>query len=356
MKSKKLLWFMIIFCVSAGIIVPRLLMSKPDEKKGGRSDNRKNMVTDVSVYVVKHRSVTDKIISTGSVMANEQVNLKSEYSGRIVMLNIKEGAPVNKGQLLVKISDSDLQAQLLKANAAFKLAQDREKRQKVLLDKEIVSTEDYQASEKDLESCRADIALITSQIQKTEIRAPFSGIIGLRSVSEGAYVGVGTQIADLISLTPLKVDFSVPERYYGNIRPGTTLTFTVQASEKVYHAHVYAVEPKIDETTRTAQARAICDDPDSVVAPGFFARVELVLNTNSDAVAVPSQSLVPDIIGQKVYCIRRGKAVAIPVKTGIRAEKIVEVTEGLSIGDSVVTTGVVMLRPNMAVTVTEVEE
>ncbi|HEX3020076.1 MAG TPA: efflux RND transporter periplasmic adaptor subunit [Chitinispirillaceae bacterium] len=356
MKIKKQLWYIVIICAISGVMIPRFLASKPEIKRTGRSDNRRNMITDVSVYIVKHKSVTDKIISTGSIMPNEQVDLKSEASGRIVMLNIKEGTAVSKGQLLVKINDSDLQAQLLKTNAALKLAQDREKRQKLLLDKEVISTEDYQSSLKDLESCKADIALITSQIQKTEIRSPFGGTIGLRSISEGAYISVGTQIASLISLTPLKIDFSVPERYYGNIRPGTKLTFTIQASTKLYHAHVYAVEPKIDETTRSAQARAICDDPDSSVAPGFFARVELVISTKPDAIAVPSQSLVPDIIGQRVYCIRQGKAVATPVNTGIRTETTVEITGGLSVGDSVVTTGVVMLRPNIAVNVTGVEE
>jgi len=352
MKRKNLLWIIIIVCVIVGIALPKVLASKPEVKKGSGGPAKRNMVTNVSVYVVKLQPISDQIISTGNILANEQVDLKSEISGRITSLKIEEGAPVVKGQLLVKINDSDLQAQLLKAKAAYNLAKDRENRQKVLLEKAVISTEDYQTAVKDLESCNADIELITSQIRKTEIRAPFSGIIGLRSVSDGAYLNVGTQIASLISLNPLKIDFAIPERYFGNVKPGTKLTFTVQASEKVYNAHVYAVEPRVDEMTRTAQARAFCDDADSFVAPGAFAKVNLVLGTNADAVIVPSQSLVPDITGQKVFCVRQGKAVPVSVHTGIRTAQMVEVTSGLAAGDSVVTTGVLMLRPNMPVVVT----
>ena len=357
MKNKKTVWIVIIgICIVIGLIIPKMSMSEPGQKKGGGPSSRKNMIADVSVYIVKLQSISDKTVLTGNIMANEQVVLKSEASGRIVQLSIKEGSSVKKGQLLLKINDSDLQAQLLKAKAAYNLAKDKESRQKVLLEKEVISTEDYQTAVKELESCSSDMEVIIAQIKKTEIYAPFSGTIGLRSVSEGAYVSIGTDIANLISLSPLKIDFSIPERYFGYVKPETKLTFTVQASQKTYNAHVYAVEPKIDETTRTAQVRAICDDPDGFVAPGAFAKVELILNTNSHAIVVPSQALVPDIAGQKVFCVRGGKAVSLPVSTGLRTEQMVEIIQGLAAGDSVVTSGVQMLRPNLPVNVSGVDK
>jgi membrane fusion protein (multidrug efflux system) len=328
-----------------------------DTKAGkGIAAGRRNMNATVTIYIVKTRPIEDRIVSSGTIMANEQVELKSEASGRIEKLNIKEGTPVKKGQLLVKINDSDLQAQLFKAKAAYNLAKDQENRQKRLLEREVISTEDYQTSLKELESGGADIELINAQIRKTEIRAPFDGIIGLRYVSEGAYVTSGTQIADLISLSPLKIEFSVPERYFGNVKPGTKLTFTIQASQKSYSAHVYAVEPKIDESTRTVLVRGFCENPDGNVAPGAFAKVELVLSTNNNAVVVPSEALVPDMVGQKVFRVSGGKALSSTVRTGIRTESMVEITQGLSAGDTIVTAGVLMLRPNMPVTISGTAE
>ncbi len=289
------------------------------------------------------------------MLANEQVALKAEASGRIVNLALREGAEVAKGDLLVKINDADLQAQLEKARASFKLAQDREARQKTLLAKELISREDYDLSAMELNASRADIDLLGAQIDKTEIHAPFDGRVGLRYVSEGAFVSVGTTIADFVKVRPLKVEFSVPERYAGRIGPGTKLSFTIQGSLAVHNATVYAQQPLIDEATRSLRLRALCNGSESGVLPGAFADVRLTLGENPHAVAVPSKALVPDIKGQKVFLVRERKAFPQPVITGVRDDEDVEIVQGVAEGDTVVTTGVLILRPGMTVDIKNIE-
>jgi membrane fusion protein, multidrug efflux system len=253
------------------------------------------------------------------------------------------------------VNDADLQAQLAKANAALALAQQREARQKGLLDKEAISREDYESSLRDLQVAAADVALFSAQIAKAEVRTPFAGRLGLRLVSEGAYVTPGTAITTLVNDRPLKVDFSVPQKYAGRIRPSDPLLLTADNRARTYHATVYAIDPMIDESTRSLRVRAVCSDPDQALVPGAFTQVTLELGQDSAAIMVSSSALVPDAAGQKVFCVKGGLATAVAVTIGVRDSSRVQVLAGLQAGDTVITRGVLLVRPGAAVQVTGLE-
>jgi membrane fusion protein (multidrug efflux system) len=352
-----------IFWIAAAIAVVALLaifkVSQPRRATGGQAIQQgrpaQSQSVAVTARVARAKPLSATIRVPGSVLAGEQVQLRAESAGRIVKLALREGAEAKRGDLLVKINDADLVAQLEKAQAAFNLARDREARQKALLEKGIISREDYDLSAKDLSAGKADINLLRAQIDKTEIRAPFSGRVGLRYVSEGAYVSPGTPVADFVSVRPIKIEFSVPERYAALVPAGTKLTFSVQGSQEAYAATVYARQPAIDEATRSLRMRAVCPNGAAGVLPGAFAEVTLVLGENLRAIVVPSEAIVPDVKGQKVFVVRGGRADAAAVTTGARDGANVEITFGLVEGDTVVTSGVLMLRPGVSVEIKNID-
>ena len=351
--SKKTTWILAGLLVVALLAVPRLLPRKAEAPHAapGKGKAPAGQIVSVGVKVVRAGPISETMKVPGTVIPNEQVELKAEASGRIVRLLLREGTPVKKGGLLLKIYDADLQAQLAKATAAFKLAEVNEVRQKTLLEKELISRADYDYSQKELAASRADIELVNAQIVKTEVRAPFDGQVGLKYVSEGAFVSAGTKIADFVGTRPLKVEFSVPERYAGRIGQGTVVRFSVQGSATEHPARVFALQPSIDEASRTLRMRAVCTDGAQDVVPGSFAEVNVSFGEKTEAVTVPSEAVVPDIKGQKVYLVRAGRAAAVPVTTGVRDARDVEIASGIKPGDTVVTTGVLMVRPGMAVTI-----
>jgi membrane fusion protein, multidrug efflux system len=351
----------IIGAITASVVIvllalPKLLPDRTgDAVKAKQQGQQSGQKVNVGVRIARTKALSENISVPGTVLANEQVELKAEAPGRIVKLALKEGAEVRKGDLLVKINDADLQAQLEKAMASFTLAQDQETRQKTLLNKELISKQDYDLSIKELNASQADIDLYKAQIDKTEIRAPFDGRVGLRYVSEGAYISIGTTIAYFVKMRPLKVEFSVPERYAGKIGPGTKLSFTIQGSLAVHNAIVYAQQPLIDESTRSLRLRALCSGNETGVLPGVFADVQLTIGENPLAIVVPNKAIVPDVKGQKVFLVKEGNAFPQPVITGVRDDEDVEIIKGVAEGDTVVTTGVLMLRPGMAVDIKNIE-
>ncbi|MCU7496081.1 MAG: efflux RND transporter periplasmic adaptor subunit [Ignavibacteria bacterium] len=342
------------------IILPKMSFLKGEAKtKGAGSAEGKRggrMHLAVEGFVVMPGKLNDRIVSNGTVLANEEVQLKSEVSGKITKILFKEGSYVRKGTLLVKINDADLQAQLAKANYKLQLAKDREYRQKMMLKREAISQEEYEAALNELQTQQADIQLIKAQIDKTEIRAPFNGIIGLKSVSVGSFISPTDKIATLQEINPVKVDFSIPEKYYNTVKTGTQINFKVQGSEKVFNGKIYAVEPKIDQNSRSLQIRALCRNDRSEIYPGSFANIEIVLREISNALMIPTQALVPDFKGQKVFIAKNGKALSVPVNTGIRQESTIQITDGLSQGDTLITTGLLQLRPNMPVRISKVNQ
>lgn len=307
----------------------------------------------VKVFVAKPETLSNVVISTGSILANEEVELRSEVAGKIVQINFIEGAAVSKGDLLVKINDAELQAQLRRAESKVKVAEDKEFRQRSLLDRNLISQEEYDNTFNELNSSKADYDLIKAQIDKTEIRAPFSGIVGLRSVSEGSFVSTTTVIARLQNLSNLKVDFSIPERYSNMVRVGDKLDFRISGNNDYYTATVYAIEPRIDPSTRTLQIRAMCSAYRDLI-PGAFANVQLRLKETPDAILVPSVAIVPELKGQRVYLFKDGTVVPQNVEIGIREETRVQILSGLNIGDTVITSGILQIRPGLKVSISEI--
>lgn len=303
----------------------------------------------VGGLVIRPGNLVNSIVATGNVIANEEVELRSEVPGRITAINFEEGSRVEKGSLLMKIDDSELEAQLKKLQVDEKQARDDLYRKEKLLELKAVSQEEYDKAFNTLGITLAEIELVKSQIAKTEIYAPFSGQIGLRQVSPGGFVSSSTLVARLQQTDPVKIDFAVPEKYRGKVRKGSTITFTVEGNDSSFTGHVYAIEPKIDPSTRNVSLRAVCPNPAGILVPGSFARVGVVLDDIPDALAIPSEAVIPMMNAEKVYVCRGGKARSQFITTGIRTERQVQVTAGLNPGDTLIVTGLMQLREDMPV-------
>ena len=305
----------------------------------------------VTTEVVLPAPLAEIVTSTGTLLAAESVELQAEVNGKITAINFVEGARVRKGDLLVKLNDADLQARRLAASHEVALAERREERVAELLTQGFVIPDAHDAALNEVNVRRAEIALTEAQIAKTEIRAPFDGIAGLRYVSEGAFVGATTRIATLQRVDTLKVDFAVPEKYADRIRVGSPIAFTVVGRTQKFAGEVYAYDPRIDADTRTLLIRALCPNPNGVLLPGAFANVELTLGETLDALLVPAEALIPDFETSFVYVVVDGKVDRRKVVTGIRTDSRVQILSGLEPGDTVVTSGLPQLRPGAAVQV-----
>jgi membrane fusion protein (multidrug efflux system) len=303
--------------------------------------------------VIKSADLDNRIFTSGTVLPDESVELSSEASGKITAIYFREGEKVRKGDLLLTINDADLQAQLQRFKYQEALLVEREFRQGKLLEKEAVSQEVYDRALADLNTNRAEMLMVEAQIAKTRVKAPFDGVIGLRMVSEGTYITPNTRIASLVKMQPVKIEFSIPEQYASEVNSGNQISFTIGSAKKTYEASVYAVEPIIDQSTRTLRIRAIYPNPGLDVIPGSFATVELVLRTYQEAVTIPTESLVPMLGTQMVYLYKNGKAEPVEVQTGIRTRDMIQITSGLNPGDTLLTTGILQLRKGMAVVLSE---
>lgn len=333
------------------IFLPKITSS--DQSKSPIMMNRRDAQIPVNAHVVKFEKLNEVVYTTGSILANEEVELRSEISGKIVQILFKEGAYVNKGDLLVKINDADLQAQLRKAESKVKLVEDREERQRQLVQGQMISQEDYESTLNDLQASKAEYDLIQAQIDKTEIKAPFSGIIGLREVSEGSFVTTSTVIARLQNLSNLKIDFAIPQKYADEVKIGDELTFTLSSSENEYIAKIYAIEPKIDPSTRTLKLRAVCSSSYKNLFPGAFVNVQLIIKESDNAILIPTVAVVPELKGQSVYVYNNGTVNTRKIDLGVRKANSVQIVSGLSEGDTVITSGILQIRPGAKVKITE---
>ena len=334
--------------------------SKPGEAKnspvaggGGRGSGGP-----ISVFVAAYQNLKEDVVSSGSLLPNEQVDIYPEASGRIVSLNIQEGRPVAQGTLLIKIYDGDLQAQLLKLRAQQENAQRTEDRNKQLLARGGISQQEYDLATTNLRSASADIDIIGANIRRTEIRAPFSGIIGLRNVSPGAVVTPGTLIARLQQISSLKLDFSIPERYGPQVKPGNTVSFLVDGATQPSQGVVFAIDPGVDEQTRNLRIRARVSNPLAggvrpKFRPGTFAKVTLTIQ-NERSVVVPTQAVIPQTRSVQVVVVKNGKARFQDVTTGIRTASVIQILSGLAVGDTVATSGLLFLKPDSPVKIGKV--
>lgn len=307
----------------------------------------------VNAEILDYRALSDKTVSLGSTMPDEEVDLSFESSGKITDIFFTEGSHVKAGQLLAKINDRPLQAQLKKLESQIQLASDRVYRQKTLLEKDAVSQEAYEQVTTEYDKLMADIDLVKANIAQTELRAPFDGIIGLRMVSEGAYASPSTVVAKLTRISPIKIEFSIPENYASDVKKGSQVVFRMDTDGVIqdYKATVYAVESMVDVATRTLKVRAKYPNSDENIIPGRYVSVEVNRGEIKDAIAVPSEAVIPEMGRQIIYLYKNGAAVPQEIILGIRTDSHVQVTRGLEKGDTILVSGVMQLRTGMKVNI-----
>lgn len=343
-----------ILIVASGIVVIFLLLLPKFCNRNGMNRNASagNVPRDqripVQMEVVHSEKLGERVMTVGTVLANEEVEIRSEISGKIEKIFFKESGRVKKGEVLLKINDADLQAQLLRAEYRQTLAAEQAERQRQLFEKKLASQEEYDIMVSELNIRKAETQLIQVQIDKTEIRAPFEARVGLRWVSEGSYISPQTLITTLQDIHPVKIDFTIPEKYASQIGVGDQITFIVQGISGKFSGSIYSFESKIDQSTRTLRMRALSPNPDGVLIPGAFASIEVVMK-EKESLLIPSFALIPELKGHRVFLLKEGKAISQSVEIGTRTEEQVEIIQGLQAGDTLITSAILQLRPGMAV-------
>lgn len=308
----------------------------------------------VEAYVVKSSPISDKLELPGTIVANEATEIHPEISGRMTYLNITEGKAVGKGTLIAKIYDGDLKAQLNKLSIQLKVQEQTIKRYEELLKINGVSQQEYDLIVLQANNIKADMAIVQSNITRTEIRAPFSGKLGLKMVSQGAYVSPATVLTTIRQESELKLDFTLPEKYSSQLKPGQLVDFTTEGNPKTYQAKVSATESGISADNRSLQVRAIVTNNDSKILPGNFAKVKLSFAPDPNALMIPSQAILPQARGKQVVVYNAGEANFVDISTGIRDSARVQVTQGLKEGDTIILTGLLGMRPKAKVVLSKI--
>lgn len=352
--NKRVKWGIVII-ITAGLAGLGIYQFTPHENEeltaaDALPKENKQRTLKVNAQVIRPHLLTDEILVTGRLVPDEEVNLSFETSGKITDIFFTEGTYVKRGELLAKVNDRQLQAQLKRLEAQIPLAEDRVFRQNALLKRDAVSKEAYEQVKTELATLNADIENIKANIDMTELRAPFDGIIGLRQVSAGAYASPTTVVAKLTKVTPLKVEFAVPERYAREVKKGTNLDFRVEGRLNAYHAQVYATESSLDMETHSLTIRAIYPNRNGELLPGRYADIQLKQKEIEDAIAIPSEAIVPEMGKDKIFLYKSGKAQPVEITTGIRTEAEVQVLQGLQAGDTIITSGTLQLRTGLPVT------
>lgn len=299
------------------------------------------------VILVKDTILEEKINVLGTVYANEEVELASEVPGRLMKINFTEGQLVKKGQLLFKLDDSELQGQLRILEARKNYVISSVKRMEALYKAEAVSREEYETELNSLEVLDAEIDLVQIQIRLMGIVAPFDGKTGIRRISQGAYVNPSTPLVNLEDMGKVKVEFPLPEKYASRIKPGDKISFTVENDAQTFEATVHVVDPKIDPTTRSIFVRAMTPNPNFILVPGSSASITISVGDKENTLLVPSQSLIPDLSGYSVFRLNNGKSTQTPVTIGVRTSNSVQVTAGLSKGDTVMITNLLRVKEGL---------
>ncbi len=307
----------------------------------------------VNAMIMGYGNLEDKVTIVGTLLPDEEVDLGFEISGMITEINFQEGGYVRKGDLLAKVNDKPLQAELRKLEAQLPLAQNRVSRQQQLLARQAVSQESVESVNTELEKLKADIEYTEARIAQTELRAPFDGIIGFRNVSEGAYVSPSVAISRLVKTDQLKLQFSLNDNEAGLISAGQKVEYTLDG--EIHTATIYAVEHIVERGTFTRAAKAIVPNPDGKMQPGRYVSTQFSLRDIDDALLIPSISMVAEMGQDVVYVYRNGVAVQTPVAKGMRTASSVHIVDGLQKGDTLITTGVMQLRNGMEVIINNLD-
>lgn len=326
-----------------------LLQADPTSPRDQPAGRPAPQALPVNIEVVQPTRLEDLLTVSGTLEADETVDLSSEIAGKVQTISFREGAYVRAGQVLVQLDDADLQAQLDKVTYQAELAQQQEQRRRQLLDKGGLSQEAYDQVATERKTLQAEIDLLKVRISKTRITAPFSGEVGFRYVSEGSYLSPGTRIANLVKTNPIKISFTVPEQYSRLMKPGLPVSFSIEGMDDTLQANVYARDPSIDPETRSLVVKAKASNPRGRLSPGAFATVTVQLQAFDSALMVPTRAVMPERDRQIVYRYQTGQAQPTPIETGIRRADRVQVVEGLSQGDTIITSGLIQMRPGQPV-------
>lgn len=335
-------FFLVVLTVSCGSNE-----SKPTTASG--KGGQRGLTVDA--IVIQEVVLDQNITVTGTLFPSEEVDLKAENTGKLVELNIEEGKRVSKGQLLARVNDNEIRARLSKLEIDLKLAKEDYDRKSRLKEINAISQQELDVAENRVDGLKSDILQSKAQIEKSEVRAPFDGTIGLRYVSPGAFVGSNTILAKLVQDNPLKLEFSVPERYALGVEKGVKATFSLGYNPTLYDAIIYAYDPLIDQATRSLKVRAMVQNPNGKLLAGSFARVNLQMNTNSKTIIIPPHALVPVLGGQSVVLARSGKAFFQKVEIGVRTATEVEIITGIQPNDTLLVSGLIQVRQGMPITV-----
>lgn len=341
MKKKSTLWIAIVMVALVAFFL-KLAFTKSDDKDK-RGDKGK-VEKKIDAIIVKPSLLINEISVSGSLLAFEEVELKNEVAGRVVKINLPEGKFVKKGTLLVKLFDDDLQSSLHKLTTQLAIQQKIYNRKSELLKVSGISQNDYDQTGLLLNSLKADIEVEKTLIRKTEVLAPFDGVIGLRNISIGAIVTPSTLLSTIRTANKIKLDFSVPEKYSSVISTGMKVKFKMSNNDKTYDATVIATEQGINVGTRSMKVRALVNSSARELVSGAFANVTLRLSENHNALMIPTQTIIPEEENKSVIVARNGKAHFITVQTGIRKASDIEITDGLQPGDTVITSGLLFLK------------
>lgn len=305
-------------------------------------------------FIVEPHVESENVEVPGSLLPVEETQIRPEVTGRIVQLNIQEGSIVRQGSLLVKLFDQDLQAQLKKLQVQLDISTRTVERQKDLLAINGISQQDFDLSALAVDNLKADMESTKISISKTEIRAPYDGKLGLRNVSPGAYVSPSDILTSIRQVNQLKLEFSVPEKYAKEIGVGYVVQFRVDGGEKGHQAKVIATEGNVDQVTRTLKIKAIVKESHPELVPGVFAKVNLQLGNVANAMMVPTQAVIPQARNKIIILLRKDSAQFLTVETGIRDSSYVQVLKGLKTGDTIITTGLMAIRPKAKIKITKV--
>ncbi|MNJ86596.1 Multidrug resistance protein MdtE precursor [compost metagenome] len=330
-----------------------LLHACGEEKKDLKA--QKAPVVTVDVVAIKAGEVVRSVAIPGSVIPNEQVDIYSEVAGRIQRISFKEGQTIAKGTVIIQVDSDILKAQKAQLLVEQDLAEKDETRKKSLYQSKGISLQDFEVAQSTLAEVKARLDLLNVQISKATIRAPFSGKIGLRHVSEGAFISTSTLITSIVQENPVKIQFSVPEKYAKNVKIGQVIEFKTDGNSQSYKGKVYAFEPRIDEGTRMMTVRASLPNPGGLIS-GSFVSINYDMGKEENAFMVPAESIVPVLKGQKVYVVRNGLVEEVPVEIGIRTPEKVQIIGVLKEGDQVLISGLLAVRPGMQVKINLVEK
>ena len=331
-----------------------LLSCKQKKEQPAQNTKSSQQAPIVDVIIAGGSNISNNIEVNGTVIPGEMININPETSGRLTMLNLPDGGKVTQGTVLAKINDADLQATFSKTKVLLDMAQKTEQRLRKLLTINGINQADYDLALNQVNSYKADLTVTQADIDKTIIKAPFSGVLGLRMISPGAYVTPATILSTLQQVDKVKIDFNVPEAYANLIKRSATVNVQTNESNINRKATIIAIDPQLNLTTRNLKVRASLEG--TSINPGSFVKVILSNNSSNSAIMVPTNCIIPEATAKKVIVVKDGQGLFVDIETGYRSAGMVEVTKGLKTGDSIVVTGVLFVRPKSPVKVRSVKK